>query len=275
MTAAPAFATSGGLRRLLNRLHESGDDAWRDDTDAADLLLFTMAKYGPLARRHHLTPADVAPVALVCLRTRAVREARDPWAAVTRAIQRALIAEERGNGLLCSPAHARRASPVMHHDAIRVGDRPLACAARPSDTDVAGAARDRVDHAVATVVEVFVACGWDRDIASFGIETIVCRCTDARSAHTAYECLRRDPTTRNRLGITQRAWLAMLRAVLGDPLPHRAPVRTGGALRGACLGLAAQDLLNRDGLAGSLIATAPAPRAGADPPARTEHRRHA
>ena len=49
-----------------------------------------------------------ASAAFEAMRTPATRRADDPWAVVTRAVQVTCIAEERGNGLLCSPHQARR-----------------------------------------------------------------------------------------------------------------------------------------------------------------------
>ena len=56
----PGFATSEGLRSLLTRLDDGGADAWREDGEAADLMRFTMSKYGALAHKHGFEPADAA-----------------------------------------------------------------------------------------------------------------------------------------------------------------------------------------------------------------------
>ena len=107
----PPFTDSEVLRATLHRLHSAGEQSWRDDPEAAELMRYAMDKYGALARKHHLEPEEAAVAAFEVMRTRAARDACDPWAVVTRAVQVTLIAEERANGLLCSTQHAARRSP--------------------------------------------------------------------------------------------------------------------------------------------------------------------
>ena len=109
MTTRPSFTTTEGLRLLLVRLHYSGPASWQHDQEAAELMAYTMDKYGALARKHGLEPADAAVAAFDAMRTRAVRTAGDPWAVTTRAVQLTLIYEARAHGLLCSTHQARRA----------------------------------------------------------------------------------------------------------------------------------------------------------------------
>ena len=59
----PSFTDPEGLRATLQRLHAAGEQSWRDDSEAAELLRYTMDKYGALARKHHLEPEDAAVVA--------------------------------------------------------------------------------------------------------------------------------------------------------------------------------------------------------------------
>lgn len=118
-----SFIDSEGLRSLLYRLYGAGPHAWRDDPEVAELMAYTMEKYGALARRHGLEPADAAAAAYEVLRTRPVRKAEDPWAVVTHAVQLTMIAEDRAAGLLCSDARVRRADMADFHDAQRLSDR--------------------------------------------------------------------------------------------------------------------------------------------------------
>lgn len=118
-----SFVDSEGLRSLLYRLYGAGPDAWREDPEVAELMTYTMEKYGALARRHGFEPADAAAAAYEVLRTRPVRKAEDPWAVVTHAVQITMIAEDRAAGLLCSDARVRRADMAEFHDAQRLSDR--------------------------------------------------------------------------------------------------------------------------------------------------------
>lgn len=59
---------------------------------------------------------EAASAAFDAMRTPAVRNAEDPWAVITRAVQVTLIAEESGNGLLCSTHQARRPQYSGFHD---------------------------------------------------------------------------------------------------------------------------------------------------------------
>ncbi|MER6974473.1 serine/arginine repetitive matrix protein 2 [Nocardioides sp. NPDC057767] len=118
-----SFVDSEGLRSLLFRLYGAGPDAWRDDPEVAELMAYTMEKYGALARRHGFEPADAAAAAYEVLRTRPVRKAEDPWAVVTHAVQITMIAEDRAAGLLCSEARVRKADLAGFHDAQRLSDR--------------------------------------------------------------------------------------------------------------------------------------------------------
>ena len=86
-------------------------------------LRYAMDKYGALARKHHLEPEEAAVAAFEVMRTRAARDACDPWAVVTRAVQITCVAEERGQGLLCSTHQARRRKYEDVHDPERMSDR--------------------------------------------------------------------------------------------------------------------------------------------------------
>src|SRR5690625_3794783 len=122
------FTTSEGLRALLHRLHAAGPGAWEHDPAAADLMIFTVEKYAPLARKHGLDPWEAASAAFDVTRTKAARTAVDPWAVITHAVRITCIFEERAQGLLCSVHQARRPHVSAFHDPERFGDRdnPLA-----------------------------------------------------------------------------------------------------------------------------------------------------
>lgn len=56
---------------MLHRLHAAGEQGWRDDPEAADLMRYAMDKYGALARKHRLRPEDAAVAAFEVMRSRA------------------------------------------------------------------------------------------------------------------------------------------------------------------------------------------------------------
>jgi len=62
------------------------------------------------------------------MRTKAAREADNPWAVITHAVRITCIAAERAQGLLCSTHQARRPHVSAFHDPERFSDRhnPLA-----------------------------------------------------------------------------------------------------------------------------------------------------
>jgi hypothetical protein len=228
------FHSPEGLRRLLLRLEESGPGSWRDDEQAAELMRYTTEKYGALARRHGLAAEDAAAAAFEVMRTRAVRMALDPWAVVTRAVQVTLIAEERGNGLLCSTARARRLATSGDHDAERFSERdtPLyeyhpafRVAAEQDDLDIddratapsTGDVPTSAFQAVDTAVDLFAALGWPKDTARTALDYICARLIEAGSRTNAHEVLRRDHHARALLDLDRRAWAGLLWVILGSP----------------------------------------------------------
>src|SRR5690625_1621307 len=126
MTADPGgedYTTGEGLRALLGRLRQEGPGAWRTDPTAAKLMQYAADKYAALARKHHLDPWEAVSAAFEVMRTRSAREASGPWAVVTHAVRITCIAEERGQGLLCSTHQARRPRYSVFHDPERLSDR--------------------------------------------------------------------------------------------------------------------------------------------------------
>jgi len=272
----PPFTKSEGLRATLHRLHATGEDSWRDDPEAAELMRYSMDKYGALARKHHLEPEDAAVAAFEVMRTRAARDANDPWAVVTRAVQVTLIAEERANGLLCSPHQARRPHVSAHHDAERFSDRDVAL------IDYHPAFRDDLITALADglnedneptnaffalddTVEVFVELGWPQEIARNGVEYICNRLSRSENRQAAFEALRRDRYPLALLDIDQRAWLSMLRAVLGNQSSVRAKTNAGrGVLLLRLIGYDIEDVLDMPEIARTVVSAADALLPGAN-----------
>ena len=134
------FENPEGLRALLIRLHEAGHGAWRSDREAAELMRYTAERYRPLARRHGLDAWEVASAAFEVMLTAAVRNADNPWAVVTRAVQITCIAEVRAAGLLVSTSKVRHSARVAgFHDAVRLADKERLPEYHPAFADNDGA----------------------------------------------------------------------------------------------------------------------------------------
>ncbi|WP_308465209.1 hypothetical protein [Rathayibacter soli] len=282
------FETSEGLRDLLNRLHAAGCDTWQHNPEVAALMTHAANRYAALARKHGLDPWEAAAAAFEAMRTQAVRTADDPWAVVTRAVQVTMIAEERGNGLLCSTDQARRSKYSVFHDAERFSDRenPLpdyhpAFHINPDDedTDTAndptgsaprnGRSRGDESAAVATAVEditgLFSALGWPTAAARTAIEYVCGRLAAATSRASAHESLRRDRHARALLDLPAESWNALLRVVLGHPDPDRAHTSVGrGVLLRLLVGEPVHALLADDDLVLSISLSAPSQAFGGD-----------
>ena len=235
-SASHGFKTPEGLRALLIRLHESGPGAWRGDREAAELMRYTAVKYRPLARKHGLDAWEVASAAFEVMLTASVRNARDPWAVVTRAVQITCIAEVRAAGLLVSTNKARHtASIARFHDALRFAEREHltdyhpALAVDPTTDDNAnpGGNDGRIARALSDTVRLFVSAGWDAALVSGCVEHVAYRLADLSSRANAVEVLRRDRTAPVLLGIPPRSWTGLLRIVLGHPAPKHTGTPTG------------------------------------------------
>ena len=229
--SATEFATTEGLRLLLVRLHYSGPRAWKHDEEAAELLTFTMQKYGSLARKHGLEPEDAAVAAFEAMRTRAVRAAADPWAVITRAVQVTLIYDSRAEGLLCSTHQARRSAVSANHDAERFSDRETELAAFhpafqvPAEQDVRD--WDEIEPnedeeptnawmAADQAIQIMTELGWPPVAARGCIEYVCARLIRTGSREGAFESLRRDHQVEAFLDLDHDGWMAVLRVVLGN-----------------------------------------------------------
>jgi hypothetical protein len=264
------FTTAEGLRRLLTRLEAAGRDAWTADPEAEQLMAFTIEKYRALARKHQCEPEDSAAAAFEAMRTPSVRNAHDPWAVVTRAVQVTLIAEERANGLLCSPAQARRTHISCHHDARRFSDSEAdllefhpalrvndAISDEPTPTgDLPTGAFETVELAIA----LFVALGWPLSTATCALDYIAARLIECGSRATTHAMLRRDHSARALLDLDRRAWASLLRLTLGTQSPALRSTAAGhGVLLQLLIGDSIADLLADDDLVLEISQTAPHP----------------
>lgn len=241
--AGRGFEDSEGLRDLLNRLHRAGRAGWRDDPVVPDLMRHAAGKYAALAKKHGLDPWEAASAAFDAMRNPSVRNAADPWAVVTHAVRITCIAEERGQGLLCSVNRARRPHYSVFHDAERFSDRENelpeyhpAFRTTPfddiDDDDEQTRTRDTggpsgVERAIANTIMLFDRLGWPEGTARACVEYICTRLAESPNRASAFEQLRRDYPARALLDVPSASWLAMLRIVLGNPDPDHAHTSTG------------------------------------------------
>jgi hypothetical protein len=199
-------------------------------------------KYAALARKHGLDPWEAASAAFVAMQGSSARRANDPWAVVTHAVRITCIAEERGQGLLCSVNRARRPHYSVFHDAERFSDRenelpeyhPAFQTPGPDDlddeADAPGSAAEActgVESAIADTIALFCYLGWPAGTAQAGIEYICTRLAECPNRGSAFESLRRDYQARALLDIPGSSWLSMLRTVLGTPDPDQAHTSAG------------------------------------------------
>ena len=230
------FTTSEDLRHVLVRLHEAGPASWEHDPTAGALVSYAADKYAGLARKHGLDPWEAASAAFEAMRNESTRTARDPWAVVTRAVQITCVAEERGQGLLCSTHQARRRKYEDVHDPERMSDRetPL------SDYHPSFHVYDHIDDpdtedesdgtgpqaqelsalsAVDECVALFIGLGWPPDAARTAIHYVTTALSRTHSRLAAYESLRRDKHALAFLDLPQNSWRVLLHALLGHPHP--------------------------------------------------------
>ena len=277
---AEDFTTSEGLRALLIRLHEGGEDAWVHDPVARDLMEFAADKYRALARKHKLDTWEAVAAAFDAMQYRSTREANDPWAIITHAVRITCVYEERAQGLLCSVHQARRAHVSAFHDPERFSDRDTALAdyhpafhttdTHPSDIDTEpreslGSAQACMSASSAAEDAIAILCllDWPADTARASVGHVCGALMKAGTRQSAYEALRRDRHARALLDLPRHSWTALLKALLGNPHPAYAATTTGrGVLLRLLLGETLDLLLRDDDLILALALAAPNGRGG-------------
>lgn len=272
---AEDFTTSEGLRALLNRLYEGGEDAWVHDPVARDLMEFAADKYRALARKHKLDTWEAVTAAFDAMQYRSTREANDPWAIITHAVRITCVYEERAQGLLCSVHQARRAHVSAFHDPERFSERDTALAdyhpafhttdLRPSDLEPEpreglGSAQACMSAGSAAEDAIAMLCllDWPADTARAAVEHVCGALMKAGTRQSAYEALRRDRHARALLDLPRRSWAALLKALLGNPHPAYVATSSGrGILLRLLLGETLDLLLRDDDLILALALAAP------------------
>lgn len=277
------FTTSEGLRALLRRLSETGEEAWRQDPAARDLMEHAAQKYAALARKHDLDPWEAAAAAFDVMRTRAAREATDPWAVITHAVRITCIYEQRAQGLLCSVHQARRPQVSAFHDPERFSERdtpltgyhPAFRIPDPHDTGRSdgtddGTVADSKDGAVKSAglavddaVHLVTELGWPAEVAEAAIDYVCTVLTRTGNRQSAYETLRRDKYALAFLDLPRGSWTALLRALLGTPDPAYAATAAGrGILLRLLIGETPAMLLRDDDLVLTIALASPTANRG-------------
>ncbi|WRS29190.1 hypothetical protein U6G28_06530 [Actinomycetaceae bacterium MB13-C1-2] len=266
-TSSDDFRSSEGLRRILIRLYQGGRGAWHRDPVADELMEYAAQKYAGLARKHGLDPWEAAGAAFDAMRSRAARRANEPWAVITDAVRKTCIAEERGQGLLCSTHQARRKHISRFHDPERFSDRENLLAdyhpafqafdEHPEDQTEYPEARSVVT-AIADATTLFELLGWPRGTVSAAISHICDTLTRMGNRASTYEALRRDLHARALLDVPSTSWTAMLRVVLGiSDAAYGATGRGQGILLRLLVGEDLSDLLADDELVAVIVLATP------------------
>lgn len=250
--AEPAFASSAGLRALLDRLHAAGAGAWQADPDATALLAYTIERYAPLARSWHRDPGEAASAAFLAMRHAGVRRAADPWAVVTRAVQISLSAENHAERHLTSAEKARRTQHAGQDIPVRAGELTDTLAF----ATLGPAGEPETEPVLADATVLLGLLGWPETLAGAAVEYVSARLADAGSISAAYEALRRDAAIRAQLDLDRTAWSGLLGVLLGSrPQPGR-PARKGVLAR-LLLGESVRELLDDTTLVRAVLASRP------------------
>ena len=252
-SASSSFESPEGLRALLVRLHDAGPGAWRGDREATKLMRYTATKYRPLARKHGLDAWAVASAAFEVMLAPSTRNAGNPWAVVTRAVQITCHAETRAAGMLTSASKVRHTSRIAgFHDAVRFAERERLADYHPAfthhdDGDTGESEHEaRVAALLSATVVLFESAGWDAALVAECVEHVAYRLADLSSRQRGVEVLRRDRTIAVLLGLPPRSWSALLRITLGHPDPKHAGTPAGDGvllriLNGETLGSLRED----------------------------------
>ena len=199
-------------------------------------MRYTAERYRRLARKYGLDEWEVASAAFEVMLAPSTRNAGNPWAVVTRAVQITCGVEMRASGMLVAPAKVRHMSRFSRfHDAIRFAERENLADYHPAfyvtdpttDDEEDSGDRARVAAVLSEIVGLFASVGWDAVLVTDCIEHVAYRLGDLTSRPNAVEVLRRDRTISTLLGIPPRSWAALLRIVLGHPAPKHAGTATG------------------------------------------------
>jgi hypothetical protein len=215
-------------------------------------LAYTIDRYAPLARSWHRDPSEAASAAFLAMRHDGVRQAADPWAVVTRAVQVSLSAENHAERHLISTEKARRTQHAEQDIPVRAGELTDTLTFAALDP----AQEPRTEPVITNATALLELLGWPQLVAGAVVEYVAGRLTDAGSIPAAYEMLRRDAAIRVQLDLDRHAWKGLLGVLLGSrPQPGR-PTRKGVLAR-LLLGESVRELLDDTDLVRAVLASRP------------------
>ncbi|MFC4245007.1 hypothetical protein ACFOYW_16685 [Gryllotalpicola reticulitermitis] len=249
------FATSEGLRSVLQVIAACGETGWRSLPIAQDLMLYAAHRYEPLAASWHREPWEAAAAAFLAMRTAAILHARDPWAMVTVAVERDLRLETAAEREITSRNRIK-------HDGIRPERVPVRAGEWEEylfDT-LHSPAPEREEKALDDVIHVPAAyltrAGWDPEDAIAVVEYMCGRITDLGSLDSAVDTLQRDRAMRELLGLPPRCWSALIHTLIGTHSTAKRPARIGAIPR-VLAGAALPELLLDEALTQEASASTP------------------
>lgn len=258
------FATSEGLRTTLTLLDELGPDGWRLLPAAGRLLAFARDRYAPVARSWGRPVEEAATAAFLVMRTASIRNADDPWAAVTRGVELHMMTEATAERGMISPERARRAGTRPDAAPVRAGEHEFLYDLAAAQDDGFESAGQQVERVVAVAAEFLTVAGWESEQAHWAVEYVCSRMADLGSQDSALDALRRDDAVRLRLGASPEGWAALLRVLIGTR-PSATSKAKPALLARVVFGEQLRDLLEDSALVVLAAASAPTARTLRDP----------
>jgi hypothetical protein len=251
MASLERFRDSEYLRRVLIRLHVKGGDAWRNDPEADELMMFSIERFGRLAEKHGLEADDGGSAAFEAMRNPSVIFGDDPWGVIIHAVQTTLAAWEFANDALCSTETARRGG-LSGCCAERFSDREnelweyhpaFAVYDDEDEDDLDEDAGPSVQEQAEALALWFNEFGWPLEATFLVAEVVLRRLAEVGSRPAAYEQLRRDKRWRAIANWPANSWTGLLRLLLGSPSDPRGLTSKGqGILLRLALGEEVDDL---------------------------------
>jgi len=248
------------------RLLVKGEDAWRTDPEAEELLRFAIDRFADLARKHGLDPDDGGSAAFEAMRNPSVIFGDDPWAIIVHAVNTTLAAWEFADQALCSAETARRGG-LTGCTPERFSDRETelweyhpAFATTDEDDGPEPVGLSIADQAEAIAL-LFAEYGWPLESTLTAVEVILRRLAQAGSRPAAYEQLRRDKRWRAITDMPPESWTGLLRLLLGTPTDLAGVTAKGrGILLRLALGETIDDLAADETLGNGIKLVTPGKR---------------
>jgi hypothetical protein len=240
------------------RLHIKGDDAWRADPEADELIRYMIDRFSDLARKHGLEPDDAGPAAFEAMRNPSVFLGDDPWGVIVHAVTTTIKTCQFADDALCSVETARRGglsgvtperfcdreSPVWEYD-------PAFAVTNNEDRDTWHG--PSIVEQAEEIALLFSEHGWPLETTSTAVEVVLRRLAETGSRPACYEALRKDKKWRAITDLPTASWTGLLRLLLGNPNdPVGITDKGRGILLRLALGETTDDLACDEGLVGGI-----------------------